>query len=74
MVFLYLYESYLPLQNQAHPAVPVLIYTWPKENERPRPPLLPHSLLRRTRLFEYDADALWYGAWEPDQPVEISSY
>ena len=74
MVFIYMYESYLPLQNEAHPAVPVLIYTWPKENEQPRPPLPPHSLLRRIQLFEYDADALWYGAWEPHQPVELSSY
>ena len=74
MVFLYMYESYLPLQNQAHPAVPVLLYTWPKKNEQPRPPLLPHSLLRRVQLFELDADALWYGAWVPDQPAAIFSY
>jgi hypothetical protein len=74
MVFLYMYESYLPLQNRSHAAVPVLVYTWPKKNGRPRPPLLPDSLLRRMRIFDYDADALWYGAWVPDQQVEITSY
>ena len=74
MVLIYMYETYLPLENRTHPAVPVWLYTWPKKSVKPRPPLLPDSLLRRIKLYEYDADGLWYGGWVPDQQVEISSY
>ena len=64
-VLLYMYEPFRPLQNAAHPALPLLIIRWPGVPSHPAPPLIRDSILADLQLYEADYGQLGDEDWEP---------
>ena len=64
-VLLYMYEPFQPLQNAAHPVLPLLVMRWPGVPSHPAPPLIRGSVLAGLQLYEADYERLGDEDWKP---------
>jgi hypothetical protein len=70
----YVYEPFLPIQQGAHAAKPLLVMRWPDLPGFERPPLLEDSTLRGVRVHEVDFERLGEEGWEPVVLPPLETY
>ena len=74
LLLLFVYESYLPIQNADHAAVPVLVLRWPDGPEVERPQLVEGSFLRGLKIYEIDYENMGEVSWAPKALPQLHTY
>jgi|GEM_PF-5659763 hypothetical protein len=67
-------EPFLPIQNEQHPIVPIVVLRWPEGVEGERLPLGEDSILRHLHIYEVDYDEMGEEGWEPTERPQLRTF
>lgn len=74
LTLLFMCEPFLPIQNEQHSIVPIVVLHWPQGVEEQRPPLGEDSILRDLQVYEIDYDEMGEEGWEPLERPQLRTF
>lgn len=74
LIFIYMYETFLPISNRPHPALPLLYRRWPDSSSEMRPTLHKGSVLAGVQLYKIDYEFLGAIDWRPVALPPLQTY